>query len=157
MIEIVSGGQSGADRGALDAALEAGVPCGGWCPAGRRAEDGRISARYPLRELDSGHYIDRTLRNVRDSDATFIVSFGPPEGGTARTLECCVSEGRPHLLVDAHQVDATRAVQLLLAFVAEHHVRRLNVAGPRASLEPRAHGYTHDVVSRLLRDAAEVD
>lgn len=157
MITIVSGGQTGADRGALDAALEAGAPCGGWCPAGRRAEDGRIAMRYPLRELASARYIDRTLRNVRDSDATLIVSFGAPEGGTARTLEFCLQEGRPHLLIDALQIDATHGARLLQAFVARHHVSRLNVAGPRASREARAHAYTQALVGRLLHAMAGRD
>ena len=72
--KIVSGGQTGVDRGALDAALPRGFPCGGYCPAGRRAEDGRIPARYPLEELSSPHYQVRTRRNVEESDGTLIIS-----------------------------------------------------------------------------------
>src|SRR5256885_2018978 len=80
-IRIVSGGQTGADRAALDAAMEACVECGGWCPAGRMAEDGVIPDRYPVIELpEGGGYEQRTLRNVLDSDATVILSFGPPPG-----------------------------------------------------------------------------
>src|SRR5210317_1948565 len=82
-LRIVSGGQTGVDRGALDAALTLGRVCGGWCPEGRLADDGPIPARYPLQELPGGGYRARTRRNVRDSDATLIVTFGAPTGGTA--------------------------------------------------------------------------
>jgi hypothetical protein len=74
--KIISGGQTGVDRGALDAALEASFPCGGWCPKGRKAEDGPIPARYPLKEMDGPAYRLRTERNVRDSDGTLILFFG---------------------------------------------------------------------------------
>jgi len=84
-LRVVSGGQTGVDRGALDAALERGVPCGGWCPAGRLAEDGVIPARYPVTELRGAGYDERTRKNVEDSDGTLIVTFGRATGGTART------------------------------------------------------------------------
>src|SRR6516162_4541079 len=86
---VVSGGQTGVDRGALDAALGLGVPCGGWCPDGRRAEDGVIPARYPVTELRGAGYEERTHKNVEDSDGTLIITFGQVSGGTARTLEVC--------------------------------------------------------------------
>jgi len=89
MFSIVSGGQTWVDRGALDAALRAGVPCGGWCPADCRAEDGLIDACYGLLPLPQGGYAERTRRNVEDSDATLILYFGELEGGTALTAACC--------------------------------------------------------------------
>src|SRR5262249_20137195 len=84
---LVSGGQTGVDRAALDAALEVGVPCGGWCPKGRKAEDGRIDDRYPLCETPSAAYSQRTRWNVRDSDGTLVLAWGEPTGGTLLTVK----------------------------------------------------------------------
>jgi hypothetical protein len=103
---VGAGGQTGVDRGALDAALYFGMPCGGWCPEGRQAEDGQISGRYPLTELPGAGYLARTRKNVEDSDATLIVTFGPPIGGTARVLEHCLRVGKPHLVIDATHTTA---------------------------------------------------
>jgi hypothetical protein len=150
LTKIVSGGQSGVDRGALDAALEVGFPCGGWCPEGRRAEDGPIDPRYPLLEL-AGGYTERTLRNVRDSDATVIVYFGQLEGGTENTLAFCIEHRKPYKLIDALEVNATRAGQLVWDFVVTNEVAVLNVAGPRASKQPEAHRYARLVISGALR------
>lgn len=86
MIKIISGGQTGVDRAALDAALQLGIPCGGWCPKGRKAKDGPIPDRYPLKETESGSYPVRTEMNVRDSDGTLILTWGRPTGGTALTV-----------------------------------------------------------------------
>ena len=101
---IVSGGQSGVDRGALDAALALGFACGGWCPAGRLAEDGPIPERYPVVELAGGDYRARTRRNVQDSDGTLIIASGAPKGGTLETLRDCRRFGKPHMVVDASAV-----------------------------------------------------
>lgn len=147
---IISGGQSGVDRGALDAALAAAFPCGGWCPAGRKAEDGVIAARYPLRELTSTDYPDRTLRNVRDSDGTLILYTGVLSGGTRLTAELCRREHKPLQLIDAAQVSPVRAVQTVADFVTHEAIRVLNVAGPRESGWPGAHAFSFEVVGRLL-------
>ena len=85
--KIISGGQAGVDRAALDIALELGIECGGWCPKGRGAEDGRIGPKYPLLETGSEDPNVRTERNVRDSDATLIFTWGKPTGGTAYTIK----------------------------------------------------------------------
>ena len=85
-LRVISGGQTGVDRAALDAAFELALECGGWVPAGRRAEDGPVDARYPLRETAAGDYETRTRLNVRDSDATLILTRGRPSGGTALTV-----------------------------------------------------------------------
>src|SRR3954454_8651242 len=87
--KIVSGGQTGVDRAALDVALALGIPCGGWCPKGRKAEDGPIEDRYPLSETPSSDYRQRTLWNIRDSDATLILTWGEPTGGTLLTVKEC--------------------------------------------------------------------
>ena len=148
---IVSGGQTGVDRGALDAALSLGVPCGGWCPEGRRAEDGVIARRYPLIELRGAGYEERTHRNVEDSDGTLIITFGRASGGTARTIEICEKLGRPHLIVDAATVLLEYAVHEAVGFVREEDIRQLNVAGPRASGEPRGYKYACSLVRELCR------
>jgi hypothetical protein len=147
---IISGGQTGVDRGALDAALAAGAPCGGWCPAGRIAEDGRIPAHYPLEELPGAGYRERTLRNVEDSDATLIIHYGEPEGGTRQTLEFCIQRGRPRLLIDAAATPPAEAAARIAAFVRERGIRSLNVAGPRASKQPLAHAYARDALAGAL-------
>ena len=147
-LRVVSGGQTGVDRGALDAALRLGVPCGGWCPAGRLAEDGVIPACYPVTELAGAGYGERTRKNVEDSDGTLIVTFGHASGGTAYTIEVCEKLGRPHLIVDAASGTLEEAVDRVVRFVREEGIGQLNVAGPRASGEPRAHEYAYG----LMRD-----
>lgn len=148
-LHIVSGGQTGVDRGALDAALESGVQCGGWCPQGRMAEDGPISNRYPLTELDGG-YSERTRRNVEDSDGTLILHPGALSEGTLYTLEHCQALAKPVRVVDGSVTGAAAAAAIALAFVAEHDIHRLNVAGPRASKWPGGRDYACDAITALL-------
>jgi len=142
---IVSGGQTGADRGALDAALAAGIPCGGWCPRGRRAEDGTVPDRYPLRETPTAEYPQRTAWNVRDSDGTVILHQGRVDRGTALTERLARSQGRPVLLLD---VRSARPAELA-AWIEKERIARLNVAGPRESRAPGLQA----LVTRFLRDA----
>jgi hypothetical protein len=151
---IVSGGQTGADRAALDAALAAGVPCGGWCPPLRKAEDGVIALRYPLRCMDSGGYAGRTRQNVCDSDGTLIVTFDEPRGGTALTVKMCRAAGVPMLIVDGAMLTSADAARAATEFVREHDIRCLNVAGPRASREPRSYPFTLALVSVILAGVA---
>ncbi len=101
LTRIVSGGQTGVDRGALDAALESGFQCGGWCPQGRQAEDNPIPARYPLTEIAGGGYAERTLKNVLASDGSAILYFRKIEGGTQQTMVHCIEHGKPHETIDA--------------------------------------------------------
>jgi len=150
-LTIVSGGQTGVDRGALDAALEAQVPCGGWCPESRLAEDGRIPDRYPVKELPCAGYEERTRQNIRDSDGTLIVHFGPMSGGTLYTFDRCLIYGRPVHLVNGAILPVEDAAFRAKAFIAKHGIERLNVAGPRASLCPQAHAYAQELVAILLR------
>lgn len=152
MITILSGGQTGVDRAALDAALAAGIRAGGWCPEGRKAEDGRIPDQYPLQELPGADYLQRTERNVADSDATLIIYFCGLHGGTARTLEFCKAWGKPHLLIRGTQVSEADAAGQIVDFVSRERIARLNVAGPRASGEPRAYRYTLNVMALFLSE-----
>jgi len=129
-LKIVSGGQTGVDRAALDAALGVGLETGGWCPAGRRAEDGRIPPRYPLDETPGREYAQRTEWNVRDSDATLILARGGLSGGTRLTAELAVQYGRPLLVVD---LQSPPERDLVLDWLIKNTVRILNLAGPRES------------------------
>jgi hypothetical protein len=128
--KLVSGGQTGVDRAALDAALDHGLPVGGWCPKGRRAEDGPIPDRYPLKETPSEAYAQRTAWNVRDSDGTLIISDGTLAGGTALTREEARAQDRPVLHVRTYD---PAPVPMIRAWAEEHALRTLNAAGPRAS------------------------
>ena len=151
--KIVSGGQTGVDRGALDAALDARFPCGGWMPEGRKAEDGPIPARYPLTELAGGGYEERTLQNMLDSDGTAILYFGVLEGGTRQTMLYCVEHGKPCELVDASRATPREAALKFADFIERNRVAVLNVAGPRASKWPGAHDYARKTIEDLLRTA----
>jgi len=149
---IVSGGQTGVDRAALDTALVFGVPCGGWCPRGRKAEDGTIDARYPLQETPSGDYPQRTEWNVRDSDGTLVLTRGRPSGGSALTIGLARRLGRPCLVLDlAAEPDPNELRQWMEA----KEVSILNVAGPRESQQPGvqndARAFLEDTL-RLLVD-----
>ncbi len=129
---IISGGQTGVDRGALEAALELGIPHGGACPRGRLAEDGPIPARYQLTELTSADYRDRTERNVIDAHATLILCNGPVKGGTALTRRLARQYQRPYLVADPSEANVA-PVRGWLVRVAPVV---LNVAGPRESNAP---------------------
>jgi hypothetical protein len=149
-LKIITGGQTGADRAALDAALELGAPCGGWCPGGRQAEDGPISDHYPLTELPGAGYRQRTRQNVIDSDATLIVSFGPPENGSAKTARYAHLANKPLLIIDAKTMtyaDAARAAQ---EFITKHEVKILNIAGPRSSKQSAIYNYVKRMTIELL-------
>jgi predicted Rossmann fold nucleotide-binding protein DprA/Smf involved in DNA uptake len=126
--KIISGGQTGVDRAALDAAIRLGIPCGGWCPQGRKAEDGMIPDRYPLQEASSPDYPVRTRLNVEDSDGTLILTRGSPQGGTALTLKLARKLNKPFLLVDLARNPEPSEVQ---RWIQKNHIRILNVAGPR--------------------------
>ncbi len=148
-LTVVSGGQTGVDRGALDGALALGWPCGGWVPEGRLAEDGVIPDRYPVTVLPGADNDARTERNAADADATLLIVFGEPEGGTRTTLECCRRLGRPHLVVDARTHVAGAAAREVAAFVRAHEVTVLNVAGPRASEAGDGEAYARALVTAL--------
>jgi Circularly permutated YpsA SLOG family len=150
----------------LDAALDLGFSCGGWCPGGRLAEDGKIPDRYPVIELADGRYAERTAQNVADSDGTLIIAHGPLIGGTRETLQFCVEQGKPHFVIDLHTAAIDEATAQALEFVRTLSSRAnardlpflrpgmtivLNVAGPRASQWPQARDVAHEILSAMLR------
>lgn len=156
-ITIVSGGQTGADRAALDFALEFGLAHGGWCPRGRRAEDGVIDEQYGLQETPSSRYDQRTRWNVRDSDATVVFSIEREvTGGTALTLAIASQQGKPllHLSSEVASAEGLDPAQELASFLTAHRVGRLNIAGPRASQEPLVAAFVRGVLIAAL-DRAE--
>lgn len=150
--KIISGGQTGVDRAALDVALKHGIDCGGWCPAGRIDEFGPIPNQYPLQELETGGFTERTLRNVKDSDGTVVVYTGKLGGGTGQTVRFCVELKRPHQLINAAQLSAEDGANLIADFVHNNHIAVLNLAGPRQSEWPEGYDYAFSILESFLTD-----
>jgi Circularly permutated YpsA SLOG family len=153
--KIVSGGQTGVNRGALDAALAVGFACGGWCPGDRMAEDGPIPEEYPLMPLPNGGYRERTRLNVVDSDGTAILFYESLSGGTRLTRNLCALLGRPYLLVDAWQMSESEAVAALAGFVEKNEIRILNVAGPRLSGWPAGYEFALHVIGGAIESRVD--
>lgn len=143
---IVSGGQTGADRAALDWAIANGVGHGGWCPKGRKTEDGPLPAVYQLVETPASAYLQRTEWNVRDSDATLIFTLNDKlDGGSRRTLEFAEKLGKPclHIRPGVHP-------KFIARFLERHGVMRLNVAGKRESSAPGIGKFVEESLSAAL-------
>jgi putative molybdenum carrier protein len=149
VLKIVSGGQTGADRAALDWAMAHGMPHGGWCPRGRLAEDEHIADKYELNETPLAEYAERTEWNVRDSDGTVIFSLADElTGGSQATAHFARVHRKPWLHLSRKTKNPSAK---LLAFIAQHKIKVLNVAGPRASSEPGISKF----VSQTLDQAIE--
>lgn len=131
--KVISGGQTGVDRAALDAALESGIPAGGACPKGRLAEDGPIDSKYLMEELSSSAYIVRTRKNVADSEGTLILHLDTLSGGTAATKKFAEELGKPYFVLDLNKEPQAQAV---LEWIEKENIEILNVAGPRESSRP---------------------
>ena len=154
LLKIVSGGQTGVDRAALDWALANGAACGGWCPLGRLAEDGIIDLRYPLRETPENDPAQRTEWNVRDSDGTLIVSLAKRlVGGTRLTEVLAERLAKPHLVLAKTDGDLFAQVEALRRFIAENSIQVLNIAGPRASGEPSVGEYVRSLLNATIGQA----
>lgn len=148
--KVVSGGQTGVDRAALDAAIAVGLPVGGWCPRSRLAEDGRIPDHYPLNETPEPVYAQRTEWNVRDSDGTLAVCRGKPTGGTALTLSLALEWRRSVFLAD---LDAISSAGVAKEWLDHWGVSVLNVAGPRRSQSPGIYEDAFEFLLRLFSEA----
>ena len=146
--KIISGGQTGVDRAALDVALSLGLECGGWCPLGRRAEDGAIALRYPLKETESPEYPGRTEANVCDSDGTLILTEGKPDGGTALTVKLARRHKKFLFVYDF--ADPRDSVDTLAFPIELSPTQILNIAGPRESSCPGIYDKAFDFLHALL-------
>jgi hypothetical protein len=150
MIErIISGGQTGADRAALDCAIAFDIEHGGWCPKGRLSEDGVIDHRYKLWEMPNSNYRKRTRQNVIDSDATLILNLGKLDGGTLKTQEFAIQHGKPFLVVQLDDSANGDPLETALVWLRNHTPHILNVAGPRESKRPGIYQRSYDFLSAL--------
>jgi hypothetical protein len=147
---IVSGGQTGVDRGALDFAIGRGIEHGGWVPKGRRAEDGPLPPAYQMRETETWRYTERTRRNVLDSDGTLIVREGRLSGGTALTKILAVRAGKPLLVIDISRTAVEDAINAIRRWIEENTISALNVAGPRESQRPGIYGRTRALLELVF-------
>lgn len=150
MIEkIISGGQTGADQGALDAAIKLDIPHGGWIPKGRLTEDGELPQKYKLKEMSTASYPKRTEQNVKDSDGTLILTHGKLTGGSKLTKEFAVKNGKAFLHIDLNHTIPFNASREIINWIREHDIRILNVAGTRASENPRIHDAAMDIIEAV--------
>lgn len=150
---IMSGGQTGADRAALDATIDRNYPVAGYCPKGRLAEDGPIPDRYPVEEITGG-YRARTRKNVQTADGTLVVYRDELKGGTALTVSLALKERKPLKLIDISLADPALAAEKIREFCLKNQIGTLNVAGPRASQCPDVYPYVFEVISRLIVEAS---
>jgi hypothetical protein len=150
LARIISGGQTGVDLAALDAALAQGFPCGGWVPLGRVNEDGPLDPRYPVKETDRRKLAQRTEWNVRDADATLILSRGPLSGGSALTEKLAQRHAKPCLHVDLAALSPEEAVARVTPWLDGIDGTVLNVAGPRRSNDADIYALAYRVIEALL-------
>ena len=151
MIEkIISGGQTGADRAALDTAIEIGINHGGWVPRGRKTEDGRLPPKYHVQETNSIDYAQRTEFNILDSDGTLIISHGDLKGGSELTQKLARKHHRSCLHIDLNTINEYRAVEIIQSWIDSKDIRVLNVAGPRISEDPNIYEDVQNVLRSLL-------
>jgi hypothetical protein len=151
MIEkIISGGQTGAGRAALDAAIQWKISHGGWIPKGRQTESGRLPDKYKLQEMETNSYLERTEQNVIDSDGTLIISHGPLTGSSKYTEECALKHHRPCLHIELNNNIASDAAKYVYQWITRHNIETLNVAGPRASKDPYIYQATMHLITAVL-------
>ena len=153
--KIISGGQTGADQGALDGARSCGFPYGGAIPAGRKTEAGALPEKYSMVELDSEHYPVRTEKNVVDADGTLIVSNGVLTGGSLLTCKIARDRKKNWIHIDFDKEDIPSAVRKVMSWMIRNHVEILNVAGSRASSDPRIYDVTRRLIVDLLSSAGD--
>lgn len=146
--EIISGGQTGADRAALDFAIKHNLPYGGWVPKGRKTENGTLPGKYHLQEMPAGGYSQRTEKNILDSDGTLIVSHGLLTGGSALTRKLAKQHRKPWIHIDLETTPYPEAAKMIREWVGRNGIKVMNVAGPRASKDPNI----YQAVATLLEE-----
>ena len=146
---IVSGGQTGVDRAALDVAIKLGITHGGWIPRGRLTESGELPQKYHLKETSSAQYSVRTEKNVVDAHGTLIISHGPLTGGTEYTREMAIKHSRPWLHIDLDRTAAFHAATAINKWILQKKIEILNVAGPRASEDPAIYQDTLNILESV--------
>jgi len=150
--KIISGGQSGADRGALNAAIHLGIPHGGYCPKGRKAEDGPIPKHYQLTETSSTNYAIRTVENILQSDGTLLFTRGQPTGGSLLTKEIAEKKNKPFLQIDLFVANTpNEAFKLIHPWLEKEQIAILNIAGTRASKDPKIEKNVFSILLRLFK------
>lgn len=150
ILKIISGGQTGADRAALDVAIRNGIPHGGWLPKGRLTEAGPLPEKYRLQEMATESYPQRTEKNILEADGTAILSHGPLTGGSALTEQLAKERGKPLLHLDLEEMSLPQAARLLHGWLVNKDIQVLNVAGPRASTDPEIYAATTEVLELAL-------
>lgn len=148
--KIISGGQTGADRAALDFAIQSGIPHGGWCPLGRTAEDGIIPDQYQLQEMSQGGYRQRTRQNIMDSDGSLILNTGVLDVGTFATVAFAKQLKKPYLLIDFDDPDVDAEITQTKLWIEDHSIEILNIAGPRESKRPGIYEKTQSFLNMIL-------
>ena len=150
--KIISGGQTGVDRAALDVAMRQGLPHGGWIPKGRLTEEGPLPSHYQLEEMPTDGYEARTEKNVLESDGTLLISRGSPTGGTDYTRKMALKHGKQLLHIDLTLGQrASDAASLIASWIEMNRIETLNVAGSRASHDPLIYMDTVNILTHLLQ------
>jgi predicted Rossmann fold nucleotide-binding protein DprA/Smf involved in DNA uptake len=152
-IKIISGGQTGVDRAALDFAIKHNISCGGWCPKGRMAEDGTISSKYPLKETISSTYNERTKRNIEDSDATLIFYSQFMDAGTKVTVDYCTNFNKSLLIINLND---NLPIAKINNWLEQNNINNLNIAGPRESNSPGIYRKTYEILNSLSGKSREI-
>ena len=149
MLKIISGGQTGADRAALDAALKLGISCGGYCPKGRKSEDGVIPEKYPLTETATANYPERTALNVRNSDGTLILTIDAADRGTSLTIDLCKRYDKPCVVINLFDEKPETDIR---EWLHQNNVSVLNVAGNRESISPGIHDKAYEFLMQVFNE-----
>jgi len=150
-MKIISGGQTGADRAALDYAIEFNISYGGWVPKGRKTEDGRLPAKYILQEMQTSDYSKRTEKNILAADGTLIVSHGRLTGGSALTQFLAEKNDKPFFHVDFNRMSLEEAGKAVRIWVEKNEIETLNVAGPRASKDSAIYEATRRLLDEVFK------
>jgi hypothetical protein len=152
--KIISGGQTGADRAALDFAIKHKISYGGWVPKGRKAEDGTIPYEYRLQEMPTGKYSKRTEKNILDSDGTLIVSHGILTGGSALAEELAKLYRKPWIHIDLEAIPYPKAASMIREWIRHNGIKVMNVAGARASKDPMIYKAVTELLEAVKRARA---